>query len=68
MRFRRDKEPKKCTTVLFVQSPETIAEWKGDDGGFYCSEFCADAGETIEPVAASQPPEMASTAGASYDR
>ena len=68
MRFRRDKEPKKCTTALFVQSPETIAEWKGDDGGFYCSEFCADAGETIEPVAASQPPEMASTAGASYDR
>ena len=68
MRFRRDKEPKKCTTALFVQSPETIGRGKGNDGGFYCSEFCADAGETIEPVAASQPPEMASTAGASYDR
>jgi hypothetical protein len=42
-----------------------LAEWKGNDGRFYCSEFCADAGETIEPVAASQPPDMAYTAGAS---
>jgi hypothetical protein len=41
------------------------SEWKGYDGRFYCSEFCADAGETIDPVAASQPPEMASTAGTS---
>ena len=53
----------------FCSNPlRQLAEWKGNDGRFYCSDFCADAGETIEPVAASQPPEMASTAGASYDR
>ena len=23
-------------------------EWKGNDGHFYCSEFGADAGETLE--------------------
>ena len=22
-----------------------LAEWKGNDGRFYCSEFCADAGD-----------------------
>ena len=23
-----------------------LTEWKGNDGRFYCSEFCADAGDT----------------------
>jgi hypothetical protein len=23
-----------------------LTEWKGSDSRFYCSEFCADAGET----------------------
>ena len=60
---------RKNAQLRFLCNPlRPLAEWKGNDGGFYCSEFCADAGETIEPVAASQPPEMASTAGASYDR
>jgi hypothetical protein len=53
----------------FCRNPlKPLAEWKGDDGSFYCSEFCADAGETIAPVAASQLPEMASTAGTVHDR
>jgi hypothetical protein len=38
-------------------------DWKGKDGRFYCSEFCADAGEIdLSSLAESQ--EMASTAGA----
>ena len=50
----------------FCRNPlKPLAEWKGNDGRFYCSEFCADAGETIDPVAASQLPEMASTPGTS---
>jgi hypothetical protein len=23
-------------------------EWKGIDGRFYCNEFCADGGETLD--------------------
>ena len=23
-----------------------MTEWKADDGRFYCSEFCADGGDT----------------------
>ena len=50
----------------FCRNPlRPLAEWKGNDGRFYCSEFCADAGESMEPVAASQLPEVPSTAGAS---
>jgi hypothetical protein len=31
----------------FCKNPlRPLAEWKGNDGLFYCSEFCADAGET----------------------
>jgi len=26
-----------------------LAEWKGGADRFYCSEFCADAGDTIRP-------------------
>ena len=48
----------------FCKNPlRPLAEWKGHDGRFYCSEFCADAGETVDQVAAAQLPEMASTAG-----
>ena len=39
-------------------------EWKGNDGHFYCSEFCADAGETLDTSVASKLREMAFTAGA----
>jgi hypothetical protein len=50
----------------FCRNPlRPLAEWKGNDRRFYCSEFCADAGETVEQVAASKLPEMASTQGAS---
>ena len=50
----------------FCRNPlRPLAEWKCNDGRFYCSEFCADAGEIVDPVAASQLPEMASTAGTS---
>ena len=31
----------------FCKNPlRPLTEWKGNDGRFYCSEFCADAGET----------------------
>jgi hypothetical protein len=42
-----------------------LSDWKGSDGRFYCSEFCADASESIEPGVAAKQPDMASTAGAS---
>jgi hypothetical protein len=38
-----------------------LADWKGHDGRFYCSEFCADAGEFRELVG-SKLPEMVATA------
>jgi hypothetical protein len=37
-------------------------EWKGSDGRFYCSEFCADAGDLDRPSFAK--PEMAGATGA----
>ena len=44
----------------FCKNPlRPLTEWKGNDGRFYCSEFCADAGEIDLSIAA--PPEMAST-------
>ena len=50
----------------FCRNPlRPLAEWNGNDDRFYCSEFCADAGETIDPVTASQLPEMAFTKGTS---
>lgn len=38
--------------------PQT--EWKGSDGRFYCSEFCADAGAMDMP-SLTKPPEMTVT-------
>jgi hypothetical protein len=35
-----------------------LAEWRGKDGRFYCSEFCAEAGENVESLAASPTPEV----------
>jgi hypothetical protein len=33
----------------FCKNPlHPLTEWKGNDGQFYCSEFCADAGDTLE--------------------
>jgi hypothetical protein len=48
----------------FCNNPlSPLTEWKGNDGRFYCSEFCADAGELdFSPL--SEPQEMASTTGA----
>jgi hypothetical protein len=41
----------------FCRNPMSpLAEWKGHDSRFYCSEFCADEGETIKPAAESQQP------------
>jgi hypothetical protein len=35
----------------FCKNPlRPLTEWKGNDGRFYCSEFCADAGDTPENV------------------
>jgi hypothetical protein len=31
----------------FCRNPlRPLTEWKGSDGCFYCSEFCAETGET----------------------
>ena len=33
----------------FCKNPLTPwYQWKASDGRFYCNEFCADAGETVE--------------------
>jgi len=35
----------------FCRSPlRPLSEWRGNDGRFYCGEFCADAGEQIESL------------------
>src|SRR3954465_4097186 len=39
-----------------------LATWKANDGRFYCGEFCADGGETIEAAAKSRLSEWASAA------
>ena len=51
----------------FCKNPlRPLTEWKGNDGRFYCSEFCADAGDTPETSIISKPAEMASRAGARH--
>jgi hypothetical protein len=40
-----------------------LTEWKGNDGRFYCSEFCADAGDTSETSIISRPAEIVPEAG-----
>ncbi len=48
----------------FCKNPlSPLTEWKGNDGRFYCSEFCADAGDMEMPNIL-RPSEMASTDGA----
>ena len=48
----------------FCKTPlRPLAEWKGSDGCFYCSEFCADAGN-MEISNIVQPSERPSTHGA----
>jgi hypothetical protein len=43
----------------FCQNPlRPLTEWKGPDGRFYCSEFCADAGETAGSLVP-RPPDQA---------
>jgi hypothetical protein len=50
----------------FCKNPiKPLSDWKGSDGRFYCSEFCAEANESIEPEVAVKQPDTASTAGAS---
>jgi hypothetical protein len=41
----------------FCKNPlEPLTEWKGNDGRSYCSEFCADAGETVNIPVVTEPP------------
>jgi len=48
----------------FCKNPlRPLAEWKGNDGRFYCSEFCADAGD-METSNVVQPSNSAATDGA----
>jgi hypothetical protein len=38
---------KKMHNCAFCRNPlMPLSEWKAPDGHFYCSEFCADAGES----------------------
>ena len=37
------------------------AEWKGDDEHFYCNEFCADAGGSMDTPVIPGPPQAAVT-------
>lgn len=49
----------------FCKNPlRPLTEWKGNDGRFYCSEFCADAGDTTETAIVSKPAEIAPEVGA----
>jgi hypothetical protein len=49
----------------FCKNPlRPLTEWKANDGRFYCSEFCADAGDTPETSVISKPAEIVSGAGA----
>src|ERR1043166_355989 len=49
----------------FCKNPlRPLTEWNVNDGRFYCSEFCADAGE-IDWARLPEEQEMASTIGAS---
>lgn len=49
----------------FCKNPlRPLTEWKANDGRFYCSEFCADAGHTPEASVISKPAEIVSGAGA----
>ena len=41
-----------------------LTEWKGNDGRFYCSAFCADAGDIPETSVIFKPAEIVSGAGA----
>ena len=37
------------------------AEWKGDGENFYCNEFCADAGGTLNAPVVPGPAEITAT-------
>jgi hypothetical protein len=46
----------------FCQNPlRPWAEWKGNDEHFYCNEFCADAGSTVNVPVVTGPPEITAT-------
>jgi hypothetical protein len=49
-----------CAFCKNVLRPWT--EWKGNDGQLYYNEFCADAGDTLDPVPAPKAPDMPSAA------
>jgi hypothetical protein len=51
----------------FCKNPiKPLAEWKGNNGRFYCSEFCADAGDTNEPLATSSAPRATVAAAGGF--
>jgi hypothetical protein len=46
----------------FCNNPlRRLTEWKGIDGRFYCSEFCADAGDSEMPSPSKSPQLVAAT-------
>jgi hypothetical protein len=48
----------------FCKNPlRPLTEWKGNDGRFYCGEFCADTGD-VEMPSLTKAAEVASTIGA----
>jgi hypothetical protein len=50
--------------ALCNQPLHPCSEWKGTDGYFYCSEFCADSGEPNAAPVLSKDNNVASIAGA----
>jgi hypothetical protein len=46
----------------FCKNPlKPWAEWKGNDEHFYCNEFCADSGGTMNMPVVPGPPEITAT-------
>jgi len=43
------------TCVICGRPLRVLAEWKGRDGRFYCSEFCAEAADTRTTPASARP-------------
>src|ERR1044071_6154518 len=62
LRFRPGRSPDMHHCAFCKNPLRPLTEWKGNDGRFYCSEFCADAGELDVPRLAN-PPEIAATTG-----
>ena len=62
-RFRPGRSSDMHNCAFCKNALRPLSEWKGNDGRFYCSEFCADASD-MEISNIVQPSAKASTDGA----